>query len=128
MRDLRGDRGGKAIAHGAQAATGEPAVGGGKAEMLRRPHLVLADLRGDDRVAAAGRVEQRLHRALRHDLCVRFLLLGEVEAAGRAPAVDTAPPFAQVARSEEHTSELQSLMRTSYAVFCSKKKKQIYTI
>src|SRR3546814_4160772 len=28
-------------------------------------------------------------------------------------------------RSEEHTSELQSLMRTSYAVFCLKKKKQI---
>src|SRR3546814_4273776 len=28
-----------------------------------------------------------------------------------------------VARSEEHTSELQSLMRTSYAVFCLKKKK-----
>src|SRR3546814_2478381 len=27
-------------------------------------------------------------------------------------------------RSEEHTSELQSLMRISYAVFCSKKKKQ----
>src|SRR3546814_4957622 len=26
-------------------------------------------------------------------------------------------------RSEEHTSELQSLMRTSYAVFCLKKKK-----
>src|SRR3546814_7391930 len=35
-------------------------------------------------------------------------------------------------RSEEHTSELQSLMRNSYAVFCLKKKKQIknhtYTI
>src|SRR3546814_3654008 len=30
-------------------------------------------------------------------------------------------------RSEEHTSELQSLMRTSYAVFCLKKKKQAYT-
>src|SRR3546814_5844987 len=30
-------------------------------------------------------------------------------------------------RSEEHTSELQSLMRISYAVFCLKKKKQ-YTI
>src|SRR3546814_7027175 len=28
-------------------------------------------------------------------------------------------------RSEEHTSELQSLMRTSYAVFCLKKKKHI---
>src|SRR3546814_910012 len=38
---------------------------------------------------------------------------------GRIPAVtiDDAP-----ARSEEHTSELQSLMRTSYAVFCLKKK------
>src|SRR3546814_3743618 len=30
-------------------------------------------------------------------------------------------------RSEEHTSELQSLMRISYAVFCLKKKKHIYT-
>src|SRR3546814_17793185 len=29
------------------------------------------------------------------------------------------------ARSEEHTSELQSLMRSSYAVFCLKKKKRI---
>src|SRR3546814_10740194 len=29
---------------------------------------------------------------------------------------------AHFARSEEHTSELQSLMRTSYAVFCLKKK------
>src|SRR3546814_5304697 len=29
----------------------------------------------------------------------------------------------QVLRSEEHTSELQSLMRISYAVFCLKKKK-----
>src|SRR3546814_6136353 len=31
----------------------------------------------------------------------------------------------QAARSEEHTSELQSLMRISYAVFCLKKKKYI---
>src|SRR3546814_9795441 len=30
-------------------------------------------------------------------------------------------------RSEEHTSELQSLMRISYAVFCLKKKKKIHT-
>src|SRR3546814_1192637 len=29
----------------------------------------------------------------------------------------------ELARSEEHTSELQSLMRNSYAVFCLKKKK-----
>src|SRR3546814_1127326 len=32
-------------------------------------------------------------------------------------------PPALVGRSEEHTSELQSLMRISYAVFCLKKKK-----
>src|SRR3546814_4024506 len=32
--------------------------------------------------------------------------------------------YAVVWRSEEHTSELQSLMRISYAVFCLKKKKQ----
>src|SRR3546814_10523547 len=35
---------------------------------------------------------------------------------------------ANVRRSEEHTSELQSLMRTSYAVFCLKKKKHSKTI
>src|SRR3546814_4944190 len=33
-----------------------------------------------------------------------------------------------VFRSEEHTSELQSLMRISYAVFCLKKKKILHTI
>src|SRR3546814_4155855 len=32
--------------------------------------------------------------------------------------------FDAVCRSEEHTSELQSLMRISYAVFCLKKKKK----
>src|SRR3546814_6273821 len=32
--------------------------------------------------------------------------------------------YRQTWRSEEHTSELQSLMRTSYAVFCLKKKKK----
>src|SRR3546814_994212 len=34
----------------------------------------------------------------------------------------TAAPLSPVGRSEEHTSELQSLMRISYAVFCLKKK------
>src|SRR3546814_1879274 len=33
-------------------------------------------------------------------------------------------PLSKVCRSEEHTSELQSLMRISYAVFCLKKKTQ----
>src|SRR3546814_2240839 len=35
----------------------------------------------------------------------------------------TSSPALQDGRSEEHTSELQSLMRISYAVFCLKKKK-----
>src|SRR3546814_7298191 len=44
----------------------------------------------------------------------------QIESARfRAPG-RTAPPPAP--RSEEHTSELQSLMRISYAVFCLKKK------
>src|SRR3546814_9579643 len=44
--------------------------------------------------------------------------------------VENYPGFRQViqGRSEEHTSELQSLMRISYAVFCLKKKKTIRTI
>src|SRR3546814_2323333 len=36
--------------------------------------------------------------------------------------------FYLVARSEEHTSELQSLMRISYAVFCLKKKTNDYNL
>src|SRR3546814_6728068 len=35
---------------------------------------------------------------------------------------NVAPVLGDNSRSEEHTSELQSLMRTSYAVFCLKKK------
>src|SRR3546814_1918571 len=42
---------------------------------------------------------------------------------GRASRAFSTRP-AQEARSEEHTSELQSLMRISYAVFCLKKKKK----
>src|SRR3546814_2449135 len=41
------------------------------------------------------------------------------------PKIAICPPVSSTAifgRSEEHTSELQSLMRTSYAVFCLKKK------
>src|SRR3546814_962147 len=44
-----------------------------------------------------------------------------------AAAIDAAADDQYVAgRSEEHTSELQSLMRISYAVFCLKKKKKRY--
>src|SRR3546814_7293845 len=47
-------------------------------------------------------------------------------AARRAAATRRMAGRAQ-GRSEEHTSELQSLMRISYAVFCLKKKKTIYS-
>src|SRR3546814_5331110 len=39
------------------------------------------------------------------------------------PLVTSGEPLQRCGRSEEHTSELQSLMRISYAVFCLKKKK-----
>src|SRR3546814_9068381 len=60
----------------------------------------------------------------------RHIGLGEVprEAARKAMAEVTGPIIAitsvlAAVRSEEHTSELQSLMRNSYAVLCLKKKK-----
>src|SRR3546814_3353097 len=41
---------------------------------------------------------------------------------GAQPLAAVMAGFSCLARSEEHTSELQSLMRISYAVFCLKKK------
>src|SRR3546814_10745147 len=41
------------------------------------------------------------------------------------PELEDLPPrHRRYARSDEHTSELQSLMRISYAVFCLKKKRE----
>src|SRR3546814_2432972 len=45
-------------------------------------------------------------------------------ARSRADAGDGTLGCGHAFRSEEHTSELQSLMRISYAVFCLKKKKR----
>src|SRR3546814_8130470 len=45
----------------------------------------------------------------------------KTDPAMRIP--DVASTVARAPRSEEHTSELQSLMRISYAVFCLKKQK-----
>src|SRR3546814_9764419 len=41
--------------------------------------------------------------------------------------VDKAYGLERLSRSEEHTSELQSLMRRSYAVFCLKKKTDLHS-
>src|SRR3546814_3190553 len=59
----------------------------------------------------------------------RVVEAADIEAVAqfglRLPAQLLDPDYADlVGRSEEHTSELQSLMRISYAVFCLKKKKQ----
>src|SRR3546814_10745803 len=50
------------------------------------------------------------------------LVVGGVEHDIELPAgVDDVPGLPRRVRSEEHTSELQSIMRISYAVFCFKK-------
>src|SRR3546814_8437166 len=53
----------------------------------------------------------------------RIAYVGD-EAGARAAAGADAAIHDLHGRSEEHTSELQSLMRNSYAVFCLKKKNQ----
>src|SRR3546814_8950175 len=47
---------------------------------------------------------------------------GHDEPAHEAAARQVMSAYKEVQRSEEHTSELQSLMRISYAVFCLNKK------
>src|SRR3546814_2144501 len=75
----------------------------------------LRDRCGLERVRRGGHVGS-LHRPAPRRHQPGHLGLGD---AGSSHA------FAQRApRSEEHTSELQSLMRISYAVFCLKKKKE----
>src|SRR3546814_3683146 len=52
-----------------------------------------------------------------------IVMTGAMQPASvRASDAEFNVGFALAARSEEHTSELQSLMRISYAVFCLKKK------
>src|SRR3546814_1300957 len=76
--------------------------------------LVKTAMAGEDAnwgrvVMAVGKAGEPAERDL---LSIRF---GMTEVARHGLAVE--------GRSEEHTSELQSLMRISYAVFCLKKKK-----
>src|SRR3546814_5403683 len=51
-----------------------------------------------------------------------FIAMSDIDAHG-TPAIPEPPPVEELGkRSEEQTSELQSLMPNSYAVFCLKKK------
>src|SRR3546814_5132300 len=66
-------------------------------------------------------VEQRRHEISR-SLPSGIAACSDLHPAGGGSPSIPLPQFQQ-RRSEEHTSELQSLMRLSYAVFCLKKKK-----
>src|SRR3546814_5393074 len=62
------------------------------------------------------------HHATAHD---RELMIAIVRSARQYAAQPALRELIEIeTRSEEHTSELQSLMRNSYAVFCLKKKSQ----
>src|SRR3546814_1152142 len=62
----------------------------------------------------------RVRSGVCEQLRLRDQLLG-IDEAGQAHAHQPVARARRQARSEEHTSELQSLMRISYAVFCLKK-------
>src|SRR3546814_4528688 len=104
----------------AVAALGEVAVvvqrGG------QRPQLVV----GDEALTVGSRLGRADQQALAA-LLARHPRLGveqRVEGADVEPLRGERQLAHLEARSEEHTSELQSLMRISYAVFCLKKKKK----
>src|SRR3546814_7136962 len=72
---------------------------------------------------------RRPPRSTRTDTLFPYTTLFRSRAGGilLSRRADRPFPDRQHARSEEHTSELQSLMRISYAVFCLKKKIKHYT-
>src|SRR3546814_5634268 len=76
----------------------------------QRREAAVADRIGDD----LAREREQQARSLDRDQRLYVLL--------RHIADDADAGIGQLDRSEEHTSELQSLMRTSYAVFCLQKK------
>src|SRR3546814_10845929 len=74
---------------------------------------------------SGGRQSCRQRRGVidaQHDPAETVALLDRRRFAGCVVLVQQDHRLADAARSEEHTSELQSLMRSSYAVFCLKKK------
>src|SRR3546814_9379529 len=93
-------------------------VGVAKAERQVHPIGDLEDIVGEEGEVAALLLEQ----IVRHGIVERQRRQAEPGSQRRADRVITAERYArrQAAqkRSEEHTSELPSLMRTSYAVFC----------
>src|SRR3546814_8398632 len=79
-----------------------------------------ADDRADRAVAAAG---DFMAGKTARDRADHGAAGAVVALAIIAAIIAVVATIAAIIRSEEHTSELQSLMRNSYAVFCLKKKK-----
>src|SRR3546814_4227668 len=77
----------------------------------------------DARDIPRGVVDQLVHVFSYDDDMQRRVAAGDGFEVLYAPVADTKPDSVPEVRSEEHTSELQSLMRISYAVFRLKKKK-----
>src|SRR3546814_2574326 len=86
----------------------------------------------DTRLALVGDAGHGIHPVAGQGLNLGFrdvAALTEVLVEGMRIGLDPGDPqvlkrYDRWRRSEEHTSELQSLMRISYAVFCLKKKKK----
>src|SRR3546814_8193390 len=76
----------------------------------------------DDRLPLREIVEDEILLAL--PMLPRCESCENVVQASPQPKAEDETVRREVNRSEEHTSELQSLMRSSYAVFCLKKKRQ----
>src|SRR3546814_9547756 len=74
---------------------------------------------------AQALVEGWMPEPVRHDGSHHTFFSAASKSAIRSSASSTPIEMRTRLRSEEHTSELQSLMRISYAVFCLKKKKNI---
>src|SRR3546814_4509390 len=88
------------------------------------PYTTLFRSRGDGLCEFVGAVAAGpLESKRRGDIAAPRLAGG----VGRIAAIDHQLQRHQRNRSEEHTSELQSLMRISYAVFCLKKKNKTHT-
>src|SRR3546814_5890287 len=96
--------------------------GGEAGFQVRRPFRRLETLNGMAGLLPLDEAQARL-LALAEALPIETIAVAE--AGGRWAASDIiarrSQPAADLSRSEAHTSELQSLMRNSYAVFCLKK-------
>src|SRR3546814_1223441 len=95
-----------------------------RSELLLAREGAVDELVDDDEGAGREILAQRADGAERHDLGDAGALQGVDVGTGvqrRGRQLVAAAVARQ--RSEEHTSELQSLMRISYAVFCLKKQK-----